>query len=86
MYWKLTFTDKNAITNAATSLSIWKLSATNAIELVMYPTTISTKKKAVVSHNIDKSRHFLPVNRPIAPETTTKIKKPSKHPITIVYC
>jgi hypothetical protein len=61
----LTLIDKKATTNAATSLSMWKLSATRAMELVTYPTTISTRKKKRVSQNIDTRRHFFPVKRPI---------------------
>jgi hypothetical protein len=35
------------------------------MELVTYPTTISTRKKKRVSQNIDTRRHFFPVKRPI---------------------
>ena len=61
----LTFTERNATTNAATSDNMWKLSAIRAIEFVTYPTIISTRKKNAVNHNMVKRRHFFPVNRPI---------------------
>jgi len=55
----------NAMTMDTTSLSMWKLSATRAIELVAYPTDNSTIKKLVVNPIIVKRRHFLPEYRPI---------------------
>lgn len=56
----LTLTDRNDMTRAAMSPNMWKLSATSAIELVTYPTMISTKKKNAVSHIIESRRHFFP--------------------------
>ncbi|KAH1021155.1 hypothetical protein HUJ04_010705 [Dendroctonus ponderosae] len=53
---ELTRTETNATTKAATSLSMWKLSATKAIEFVIYPTTISTKKKNVVRISMDSNK------------------------------
>ena len=54
-----------AMIRAAMSDNMWKESATRAIELVRWPTTISTRKKLDVRKNIDTSRHFLPEYRPI---------------------
>ena len=45
---------------AATSDSMWKESAINAMELVIWPTMSSTKKKDTVKLNMDRSRHFFP--------------------------
>lgn len=60
-----TLTDRNEITSAAMSPSMWKLSATSDIEFVTYPVTISTKKKPTVSVSTVSNRHFLPLNFPI---------------------
>ncbi len=58
-------TDMNAMIKAAMSDNMWNESATRAIELVRWPTTISTRKKLDVRKNIDTSRHFFPEYRPI---------------------
>ena len=54
-----------AMTNAAISDSIWKESAIKAMELVTWPTTISTTKKEAVRPNIETRRHFFPLYLPI---------------------
>merc|ERR1719188_342003 len=51
---------RKAMTRAAISDNMWKLSATKAMELVRYPTMISTKKKTTVKLNMLTRRHFLP--------------------------
>lgn len=66
MQLNLTFTERNEMSSAAMSPSMWKLSATSDIEFVTYPVIISTKKKLIVSDITDKSRHFFPLNLPIA--------------------
>ena len=58
-------TETKAIIKAAISDNIWKLSAINAMLLVRWPTTSSTRKYEAVKPNIDSKRHFLPVYRPI---------------------
>ena len=45
-----------AIIRAITSLSMWKLSATRAMEFVRFPTTNSTTMKEVVKPIIQISR------------------------------
>lgn len=62
------------MTRASTSLSMWKLSATSAMELVMQPTTSSTRKKLAVMANMVRRRHFLPVYRPILLATDERMK------------
>jgi len=56
----ITLTETNATTRAATSLSMWNESATRAIELVRYPTIISTRKNANVMVNIAANRRLFP--------------------------
>jgi hypothetical protein len=58
-------TEMKAMIRAAMSDNMWNESATNAIEFVKWPTTISTRKKLDVRKNIDTSRHFLPEYRPM---------------------
>lgn len=67
------------MTSAATSPSMWKLSATSAIELVMYPTIISTKKNEMVSHIITMSPVFASKNNAIVGMRDLAIDSGWKH-------
>ena len=69
--------------SAITSDNIWKESATRATELVIYPTTISTTKKVVVSVNMLIRRHLLPEYLPMVTLSETTGKGKTIHKIVI---